>query len=148
MSTRSTIAMTGPDGLIRSIYCHSDGYLAHVGEVLFKHYWDPDKIAALIALGGLSCLYRFLEPPQGEKHDFDRPRGEVTIAYHRDRGDPVRIQEHADLKSFRRTMREHGFSYTYHFHEGAWWVLVAGGEWDLLSEALEEDRLLRKERGP
>ena len=56
MSTRSRIGCTQCDGTIKSVYCHSDGYLDGVGKTLLESYCDPTKIDALIALGDLSSL--------------------------------------------------------------------------------------------
>ena len=39
MSTRSSIAIKHGDR-IKSIYCHSDGYLEYNGRVLLEHYSD------------------------------------------------------------------------------------------------------------
>jgi len=36
MATRSTIVKLGKDGIIKAVYCHSDGYLEHNGKVLSK----------------------------------------------------------------------------------------------------------------
>lgn len=92
MATRSTIAMKTPEGKIRAIYCHWDGYPAHNGEMLRRHYTDPAKIKQLIDLGDISSL----RPEIGEKHPFDRNYDEPemdamyedwTTAYHRDRGE-------------------------------------------------------------
>ena len=94
MSTRSNIAIKMDDGRIRAIYCHYDGYLECVGEILAEHYTDPEKINALIDLGAISSLY----PEVGDKHSFKERRDLVmkeneqiwadwTLAYHRDRGD-------------------------------------------------------------
>ena len=44
------------DGVISVIYCHSDGYLEHVGRTLIDHYTDPIKIKCLMELGDLSSL--------------------------------------------------------------------------------------------
>ena len=67
MGTRSTIAMKKPEGGVVAIYCHWDGYPAHNGVILNKHWTDTDKIAQLIGLGDLSSLGTEL----GEKQDFD-----------------------------------------------------------------------------
>lgn len=70
MSTRSAIiAKIGEK--YRGIYCHFDGYIEGVGHTLLKHYSDPDKVAALIALGDISSLGRDISE---------------TRAYHRDAG--------------------------------------------------------------
>lgn len=72
MSTRSRIGMVMPDGKIRSVYCHNDGYLSDVGITLHEHYLDSTEIGALIDLGDLSSL------------DVDLTS---SVAYMRDRGE-------------------------------------------------------------
>lgn len=91
MATRSTIAMKTPEGNVRAIYCHWDGYPAHNGEMLRRYYTDPAKVKELIDLGDISSLRMEI----GQKHSFDRnydePELEMfddwTMAYHRDRGE-------------------------------------------------------------
>ena len=87
MATRSTIAKRNEDGSITQIYCHWDGYvLGGVGETLFNHYNTPELVDQLIALGDLSSLREKPTPTEGE-HTFDEPQADVTVAYHRDRGE-------------------------------------------------------------
>lgn len=85
MSTRSSIAIHTGGGLI-AIYCHSDGYPAHVGKVLTEHYTVKFKVGELMALGNLSSLAAQI----GEAHDFN-DRSELSAdwcrAYGRDRGE-------------------------------------------------------------
>ena len=38
MSTRCRIGIENKNGTITSIYCHHDGYLEGVGEILVNHY--------------------------------------------------------------------------------------------------------------
>ena len=74
MSTRSYIGITLPNGRVKAIYCHFDGYIVNgVGETLLNHYKDEQAVQDLIALGSLRSLYASLTS---------------TVAYHRDRGDP------------------------------------------------------------
>jgi hypothetical protein len=87
MSTRCLITHKTKDNKYKSIYCHFDGG-EHVKSVLNKHYTDIEKIDALMELGDLSALYPRLEPDEGERHTHHRPADGVTVAYHRDRGDP------------------------------------------------------------
>lgn len=48
MSTRCFIGIQNKDKTITSIYCHHDGYIqGGVGEILFNHYKDEDKIRKL-----------------------------------------------------------------------------------------------------
>ena len=95
MATRSNIAIKTIDGKIKSVYCHWDGYPEYNGEMLRRHYNTNEKVNALIDLGQISSLREEL----GEKHPFDRnfdePELELTenwtMAYHRDRGQELRI---------------------------------------------------------
>lgn len=92
MATRSTIAMKTPEGKVRAIYCHWDGYIDHNGKILIGNYTDPAKITALMDLGDLSCLREEI----GQVQDFDaqfstEPELPITdnwcLAYGRDRGE-------------------------------------------------------------
>ena len=66
MGTRSTIALEYADGTIEQVYCHWDGYLAHNGQILLKHYSNPFILRDLIDLGDVSSL----KPTIGTKHAF------------------------------------------------------------------------------
>ncbi len=93
MSTRSRIAKLNPDGSIRVIYCHSDGYLSYNGRMLLDNYKDESKVDALLDLGDISSLAEEI----GEKHPFDpdwqnydaykKKYGKMVRAYGRDRGE-------------------------------------------------------------
>ena len=60
MSTHSTIAKLDNDGIFRAVYCHSDGYLRHNGEILNKYYTDEDKVSDLIKQGDISVLNKII----------------------------------------------------------------------------------------
>lgn len=64
MSTPSRIAVMHGN-VYKSVYCHNDGYLEYMGDLLLKHY-DSSKANNLIALGDLSIL----DTQIGEKHEF------------------------------------------------------------------------------
>ena len=55
MATRALIGMQAENG-IKTMYCHWDGYPAHVGTILLTHYTDTAKVAQLVELGYVSCL--------------------------------------------------------------------------------------------
>ena len=86
MATNSRIGKMLPDGTIKQIYCHWDGYVeGGVGETLVEHYNTEENIDALLELGDLSQLAQNLNP-SGE-HSFDKPEAYVCVAYGRDRGE-------------------------------------------------------------
>ena len=103
MGTRSTIALEFADGTVEQVYCHWDGYLAHNGQILQKHYINPFVLRDLIDLGDISSL----KPTIGTKHafshfdtemdqkEYSEKYGEMTTFYGRDRGETG-----ADKKSF------------------------------------------------
>lgn len=74
------------DGKIVSFKCicvHYDGYLSEAGKTLATHYTDPEKVAALVALGDLSILGAEVTKPLG--HSFENPVSGYCVAYGRDR---------------------------------------------------------------
>ena len=57
MSTRCRIGIQNENGTISSIYCHHDGYIdGGVGERLYIHYTNEEKIRKLLELGDMSSL--------------------------------------------------------------------------------------------
>jgi hypothetical protein len=76
MGTRSRIGVMHGD-VVKSVYCHWDGYLEHNGQILLEHY-DSAKANNLVALGDLSSLGTVI----GEKRPFS-PHGseEDRVAY-------------------------------------------------------------------
>ena len=108
MATRSNIAMKTKEGKIVSVYCHWDGYVANNGKILLENYTDIDKIEALVALGSISSLGTVI----GEQQDFDdrdTQKDEWTLAYHRDRGEELSIQEYDDIPSWIAEMEEYAY---------------------------------------
>lgn len=85
MSTHSAIIRRTEDGKYEGIYCHYDGYEDGVGQVLLDHYQDPNKVAALIALGDISSLGERIAP--NGPHSYDKREEGTTVAYMRDRGE-------------------------------------------------------------
>ena len=114
MSTRSTISIQTPEGDIRTIYCHYDGYLSHNGALLYTHYNTEEKVNALIDLGDLSSLCEKLIPDPDSSHTWETPQENVTVAYHRDRGEELHVDRSASIHSIDSQ------DYNYLFKDGAW----------------------------
>lgn len=138
MSTRSTIAILLPDGKVRCIYVHYDGYLSHHAPILLGHYKTYAQVETLISLGNLSALGEQL----GVQHPFDSEE-HITRkwcdAYGRDRGESEQeAAEVADVEAFKDWYQE----YNYLFKDDEWFVL--GGDhhnWTPLSTAWAKERL-------
>ena len=108
MATRSNIAYRTPEGKIRSIYCHWDGYVSNNGRILQEHYQEARKIGQLIELGSLSSLGAEL----GRKQDFDdrsTQKDEWCLFYTRDRGEELVVQEYNDIPSWIDDMEEYAY---------------------------------------
>lgn len=96
MSTRATIAIT--DGITcKAIYLHSDGYIAWAGVMLHDHFPTQEKAEELIALGSLFSLRERVAPLPSEEHTFENSVEDVTVAYCRDRGEPLDISIFPDM---------------------------------------------------
>jgi len=127
MSTRSRIGMEFTDErgtrLVKSIYCHFDGYPEGVGQKLQNFFLDREKVDTLVSLGDISFLEK--EIVSKGNHSFDQPERGVTVAYHRDRGEDYcapRIDAGVDA-FFESDFEEYGYVFS---EEGEW--LVGGVE--------------------
>jgi hypothetical protein len=121
MATRSRIAIETTDAfgnkVIKSIYCHFDGYPSGVGKTLMENYQDREKVESLISLGDISFLMEEIIPTG--PHSFNSPQPGVTVAYHRDRGEdfrPPRINASVS-EFFLSDIQEYGYLFT---EEGEW----------------------------
>ena len=130
MSTASAIGMTMADGSVKAIRCNWNGYPGNVGLILLESYHEPDKVAALLALGEISILGSMLAPESGQYHTFRCPASDVVVAYHRDRGEPLQPPVvFKDAEDFTTNgQSEMGVDYLYLFAEGKW---LLGGYKDL-----------------
>jgi hypothetical protein len=119
MATRSRIGILDESGQVRSIYCHFDGYPKGVGAVLEAYYTDKERVEALLALGDISSLgCKLSEEDACAVGDIACISPEVTVAYHRDRGEqlnPCKVD--LSLDSFKRS--DFG-DYAYVFTAGEW----------------------------
>ena len=126
MATRSNIAYKTPEGKIRSVYCHWDGYPAHNGEMLVRHYQQARKIAQLVEMGQISILAEDVFPTPNSGHSFDSPEEGVTVFYGRDRGETlVGTQEYDDIPSWIDDMEEYAYLWN-----GREWLVNDHGERD------------------
>jgi len=137
MSTRSGIAISH-NGIIKAIYCHSDGYLEYNGAILNEFYRDSVKVNYLIAQGDMSSLGLEI----GTKIDFDNRMEYDTITnfakqcrfYARDRD-----EEGCEFKTF--SSRQEFIDgidgeYFYLMEDGVWYV-SQGRAWRRLSEVMD-----------
>ena len=126
MATRSVIAkLDSKTKKTKAVYCHNDGYLAHVGTVLDSHYQDESKVDELLKNGDLSVL----DANIGEKINFDdfelRHKNKQCLFYNRDRGegkrkDPAILEDDIALVEFADESCDAQFIYLYAYN--AWYV--------------------------
>lgn len=87
MATSCNIGILNNDSTVSYIFCHWDGYISGVGQLLKEYYNTEDQIRKLLDLGGISSLGRNLYPNKSRPHTFLDPQPDVTVSYYRDRGD-------------------------------------------------------------
>ena len=119
MSTRSTISVVHQDGTVSSIYCHFDGYLDHVGQILFKDYKTLAAAEALMFKGDMLFL----------GSDID------SCEYYVDRGEELHISKFSDIDDFFRNYEQQ--EYDYLFNGVYWEVSIHWDDWIPLEKALK-----------
>lgn len=135
MSTRSTIGIKRKDGTVKSIYCHSDGYLEYNGLMLYDFYKDQNKIEKLLNLGDISLLNKHINPEESLPHgfDFDERQADIVVAYARDRGDKnVEASIHNNIIDFNKMLKDSWCKYAYLYDE-------ANKEWEVANLSLNND---------
>ena len=166
MATRSTIALEFADGTVQQVYCHWDGYLAHNGQILLKHYSDPFVLRDLIDLGDISSLGRNL----GNGHPFSKfglkeedPDYDQMIAlckqseeegwttfYGRDRGETgIDARKFKDYADYVENFQHEEYDYILRNVNGkaTWFVSDHDGSFVELAQAImdEQDRIAQEE---
>lgn len=120
MGTRSRIGVMHGD-VLKSVYCHWDGYLEHNGRILLEHY-DSAKANHLVALGDISSLDKNVEIPEGVEHTFDSPTKGITVFYGRDRGETgCDFQVSHTFNDFLEKCDASGVEYYYIMRDGVWY---------------------------
>lgn len=119
MSTRSYICEELDNGKYKTIYCHSDGYVAWNGALLLDHYNTRQKVEELLNIGDISILYPNLHPDPRYTHTFEDRQEDVVVAYGRDRGETgVEAKEY----SFKQlTNKNSWIEYVYIFDKNNVW---------------------------
>ena len=138
MSTHAALGIRLNDGRIKAIYCHFDGYPAGVGITLAGCYATQERVEALLELGSLSSLGAKLAPEPGQHHSFLSPIDNVTVAYHRDRGEQIQPGYlYPDLTAYiKGGQDDFAAEYLYLYEDGEWSYLDLFGrrEWMRLAE--------------
>lgn len=118
MSTHAAIGMKQPDGSVKAIYLHFDGYVASAGAILGLWYTQQEDVEKLLKLGDLSEL---------------REKIDDCVAYHHDRGEELSpAKRFASIESFQRTGKAKMCAdFLYIFENGQWsaFGLKAVDEW-------------------
>lgn len=120
MGTRSRIGVMHGD-IVKSVYCHWDGYLEHNGAILLERY-NSAKANNLVALGNISSLGNNIDPPAGVEHSFDTPHNDTTVFYGRDRGEANQEWKVAHtFEEFLDQCDQCGAEYYYIMRDGVWY---------------------------
>lgn len=123
MSTQCGIAIkTEKDYEV--IYVHSDGYPEYMWPMLTKNYNSEELAKKLVSLGDASYIDRFLEPTT-DFHKFGTPEPDVSMFYHRDRGEDwndVAPALYSKEEMFNR------FYYSYIWEDDCWHFYRGGKE--------------------
>ena len=120
MATRSLIGIK-LDNIVKTIYCHWDGYPEHNGQLLMNNYTSPSAVFDLLELGDLSSL---AETPATCK------------AYHRDRNEPYGMVEARDVDpdQLMSVGNDYGVNYVYVYNDE--------NEWDCYQLSYIYDKLI------
>ena len=120
MGTRSRIGVMHGD-IVKSVYCHWDGYLEHNGRILQEHY-NSAKANNLVALGDISTLREHIAIPDGIDHSFEKPLPSITVFYGRDRGETgVEFKAAHTFAEFLEQCDNCGAEYYYINRDGVWY---------------------------
>ena len=127
MSTNSTVAVKTEKGY-KAIYVHNDGYFDYMYPMLDTWYNSQERAEALVNLGDASFIAKRLCPSKDSNHSFDTPEEDVSIFYHRDRGEPWQQNKPNLYKAKGEVLKTQ--YYTYIFEDDKWEAYQGGAEVD------------------
>ena len=140
MATRSFICKSLPNNTIVGVYCHFDGYPSGVGATLTTHYATDERVTALLNLGSISQLHPRLVPDLGDTHTFDNPAKNVTVAYHRDRGEAMSTTTFPSLDVMvENVAHQLGVEFVYIWDSNEWVTMDLTLNSDLSFETVQSD---------
>ena len=105
MGTRSRVGVMHGD-IVKSVYCHYDGYLEHTGRVLLERY-NSAKANELVALGDNSGVQETIE-----EMNFYKDRGETDVGW----------QVAHTFEEFLEQVEGCGCEYYYIMRDGVWYA--------------------------
>ena len=105
MGTRSRVGVMHGD-VVKSVYCHYDGYLEHTGKILLKHY-DSVRANELVSLGDNSGVQETIEEMR-----FYKDRGETDVEW--------RVA--LSFAEFLEQVENCGAEYYYIMRDGVWYA--------------------------
>lgn len=115
MSTQCGVAIKTEKGY-ETIYVHSDGYPDYMWPMLTENYNSEELARKLVSFGDASYIDKKLEPTS-DFHKFNTPEPDVSMFYHRDRGEAWE-----DVRPFcyRKSVVFNRFYYSYIWEDGCW----------------------------
>jgi hypothetical protein len=126
MATRSTIALEYPDGTVKQVYCHWDGYPSHNGKLLLENWSDFEKLDNLMKEGDLS----FLGESIGYKRSFSAPpfdtpeyeaHSKMCLFYGRDRGEEgCAARSFWNFEMYAMSGQKEEYNYVFRPNNGGW----------------------------
>jgi len=119
MGTRSRVGVMHGD-VVKSVYCHYDGYLSCTGKILQQHY-DSVKANALVARGDNSGIHETLE-----EMNFYSDRGEEDVSW----------QVAHTFEQFLDQVHGCGGEYYYIMRDGVWYAGAVYPTTGLIKEGL------------
>ena len=144
MSTRCAIGLLRPNGTVLTIYNHHDGYPSGVGVCLLESYANEERIKALLELGSISSIGKYLskeeQPKDAEHDDICDPYclGEFE--------ETTQIMVYPNKEKFTwEAIDDMDADYLYLFEGGRWLVYCQpwgepGADWYDLKEILEKEK--------
>lgn len=134
MSTRSRVGVLLPNGSVKSIYIHHDGYPEGVGDILVNHYTTLDKINKLLDLGDLSSLgTEPISNPNAWKAPSTDNKASWLLQYRKlhpdnmcdtyaSRGEHCPAMVNNSIEEYRKCTKYCMGEYLYLFQDGEWYV--------------------------
>ena len=129
MSTHALIAMANPNGTYQATSVHYDGDLQYMGNLMRKHYCDPDKVNSLIQQGDYEFLSR----------DGDLTKNRIKFPTMGTTALCAKLLNGVQLGMFYTGSGAHHM-YLYIRASNSWMYVSQAGEFSLLCDALEEDQ--------